>query len=62
MSNGLASFARIPSAVFALLLASPLTGCQDYRDAFNPMQILCPGDFDPVTNECVVKTGGAREE
>jgi len=39
-------------------LAVGLGGCQDYRDVWNPMQILCPGDFDPIVDKCVVKTGG----
>jgi len=43
-------------------LVSLLGGCQDYRDVFNPMQILCPGDFDPVSNDCIVKTGEAQEK
>ena len=62
MDNGVIRFARIPCILCVVLLVSPLIGCQDYRDAFNPMQILCLGDFDPVSNECVVKTGGAQEQ
>jgi len=62
MNDGAIRFACVPCIVCAVLLVSLLSGCQEYRDAFNPMQILCPGDFDPVSNECVVKTGGAQED
>ena len=42
----------------ALLLIAALTACQAYGDGYNPINILCPGDFDSVTNECVIPTGG----
>lgn len=45
-------------AVGALLLVGALTACQAYRDDYNPIKILCPGDFDPVANKCVIPTGG----
>ena len=62
MNNELTRFVSFSCIVWAVLLVFLLSGCQDYRDAFNPIQILCPGDFDPVSNDCVVKTGGAQEE
>ena len=34
-----------------------LAGCQDQRNEFNPIRVLCPGDFDPVTNQCNIPTG-----
>ena len=43
---------------FIVPLAFGLGGCQDHRDVWNPMQLLCPGDFDPIADKCVVKTGG----
>lgn len=43
-----------------LLLVAALTACQAYRDDYNPIKILCPGDFDPVTNKCVIPTGGGE--
>ena len=44
-------------------LAAPLAAaaCQDQRGAFNPVRIVCPGDFDPATNTCRIDTGGAPE-
>ena len=62
MNNGIIRYAGVFCIVCAVLLASLLSGCQDYRDAFNPMQILCPGDFDPISNDCIVKTGEAQEK
>ena len=62
MNDWVPKLYRVPCFVYAVLLVALLSGCQDYRDAFNPIQILCPGDFDPVSNDCVVKTGKTREE
>jgi len=45
----------------ALVAAAVLAGCQDQRNEFNPVNVLCPGDFDPVTNKCVIQTGGPEE-
>ena len=45
-------------AVGTLLLIAALTACLAYRDDYNPIKILCPGDFDPVANKCVIPTGG----
>jgi len=46
---------------FVTLLAGA-AACQDQRNEFNPVRIFCPGDFDPVTNECRIETGGAPEK
>ena len=62
MNDWVPKLSRVTCFVYAVLLVALLSGCQDYRDAFNPIQILCPGDFDPVSNDCVVKTGETREE
>jgi hypothetical protein len=43
------------AAVVAVTLAASLTACQDQRNEFNPVNVLCPGDFDPVTNKCVIR-------
>jgi hypothetical protein len=55
-----------PKAVALLTLAAALlmvgSGCQDQRNQFNPIRLLCPGDFDPATNRCVIDTGGDPEE
>lgn len=45
----------------AICLASSLAACQDQRNEFNPVNVLCPGDFDPVTNKCKISTGGDPE-
>ncbi len=34
----------------AVLAAS--AACQDQRDAFNPVRLICPGEFDPTTSTC----------
>ena len=47
-------------AVVACLAVS-LAACQDQRDEFNPVNVLCPGDFDPVTQKCKISTGGDPE-
>ena len=41
-------------AAGAIIAAATLTACQDYRNAFNPVQLLCPGAF----NRCVIQTHG----
>lgn len=46
-------------ALVALAATLAVAACQDQRDAFNPVRIVCPGDFDPVTNTCRIDTGGA---
>ena len=61
-SNASRGFPRILAIVSVVALVFQLSGCQNYRDVFNPIQILCPGDFDPVSNDCVVKTGETGEE
>lgn len=43
------------AAAIAVSLAASLTACQDQRNDFNPVNVLCPGDFDPVTNKCVIR-------
>jgi len=45
----------------AACLASSLAACQDQRDEFNPVNVLCPGDFDPATQKCKIQTGGDPE-
>lgn len=49
------------AALVAVALAGPLTACQDQRNEFNPVNVLCPGDFDPVTNKCVIRRPDAEE-
>ncbi len=48
-------------ALIALAATIATAACQDQRDAFNPVRIVCPGDFDPVSNTCRIDTGGALE-
>ncbi len=48
-------------ALVALAATLAVAACQDQRDAFNPVRIVCPGDFDPATNTCRIDTGGAPE-
>lgn len=43
------------AATVAVSLAASLSACQDQRNDFNPVNVLCPGDFDPVTNKCVIR-------
>ncbi len=45
----------------AVCLASSLAACQDQKNEFNPVNVLCPGDFDPVTNKCRISTGSEPE-
>ena len=33
-------------------IAGTLVACQEQRDAFNPIRLACPGDFDPASNTC----------
>ncbi len=42
-------------------LAASLGACQDQRVEFNPVNVLCPGDFVPVTQKCKISTGGDLE-
>jgi hypothetical protein len=49
------------AATVAVSLAASLSACQDQRNDFNPVNVLCPGDFDPVTNKCKIATGGDPE-
>ena len=39
------------------IAALVLAACQDLRDDFNPVRLICPGVFHPHTNECVIQTG-----
>ncbi len=48
----------LAAAVAAVLIAASLAACQDQRNEFNPVRMICPGEFDPQTNECVIQTGG----
>ena len=48
-------------ALVALAATIVAAACQDQRDVFNPVRIVCPGDFDPVSNTCRIDTGGALE-
>jgi len=50
-----------PWALVALAATLAVAACQDQRNAFNPVRIVCPGDFDPATNTCRIDTGGAPE-
>ena len=45
----------------AFCLTASLSACQDQRNEFNPVNVLCPGDFDPVTNKCKIQTGSEPE-
>ena len=45
----------------AIIVVAALPGCQDYRNAFNPVQLLCPGDFNPGENQCVIQTRDSVE-
>lgn len=45
----------------AIIVVVVLPGCQDYRNAFNPVQLLCPGDFRPGENQCVIETRDSVE-
>ena len=60
LGNGMAhriSFLEIRVVVIgAITVAVTFTACQDYRNAFNPVQLLCPGDFNPAENRCVIQT------
>jgi len=40
----------------AIILVVALAGCSAEKDEYNPIRILCPGDFDPVTNKCKIDT------
>ena len=48
---------RAAAVALALACAAVLSACQDQRNEFNPVRLLCPGDFDPRTNRCVIPTG-----
>jgi len=47
--------------VGAIIVVAVFPGCQDYRNAFNPVQLLCPGDFSPGENQCVIQTRDSVE-
>ena len=49
------------AATVAVSLTASLSACQDQRNDFNPVNVLCPGDFDPVTNKCKIATGSDPE-
>ena len=49
------------SFLLMFFVAVLLESCQDYRNMFNPIQVLCPGDFDPAKNRCVGQTHGDGE-
>ncbi|HEX9646270.1 MAG TPA: hypothetical protein VGB88_02150 [Alphaproteobacteria bacterium] len=48
---------RAAAVALALACAAVLSACQDQRNEFNPVRILCPGNFDARTNRCVIPTG-----
>lgn len=48
---------RWAAIAVALACAAGLAACQDQRNEYNPVRVLCPGDFDPVSNRCVIDTG-----
>ena len=58
MARRIGSLKKCAVVVGAIIVAATLTACQDYRNAFNPIQVLCPGDFDPAENRCVIQTHG----
>lgn len=33
-------------------IVGTLAACQEQRDAFNPVRLACPGDFDRASNTC----------
>lgn len=45
------------AAIAAVVITATLAACQAQRNEFNPVRMICPGDFDPQTNECVIQTG-----
>lgn len=53
------AFAR--ALVAAAVITAALAACQDRRNEFNPVKLLCPGDFDAETNKCVIQTGTVEE-
>jgi len=53
---------RLLSGLLGLtVMSAALSACQNQRNEFNPVRIMCPGDFDPVTNSCKIDTGPLRE-
>ena len=58
MVHGIGFSAKDVAMAGAIIVVAVLTACQDYRDAFNPVQLLCPGDFDSGENKCVIQTRG----
>lgn len=53
---GVAGFGLIAAVCLGGLVS--LGGCQVQKNDFNPVRVLCPGDFDPVTNKCRIETHG----
>jgi len=47
---------RAAALAIALAGAAALPACQAQRNEYNPVRLFCPGDFDPVTNRCVIET------
>jgi len=45
------------AALCILAAGLALGACSAQRDDFNPVRMMCPGDFDPSSNECVIQTG-----
>jgi hypothetical protein len=41
-----------------LVVAIAIAACQTAPDEFNPIKLLCPGEFDHRSNKCTVPTGG----
>lgn len=49
---------RRPIATALLAIAAlALAACADLRDDFNPVRLICPGEFHPHTNKCVIQRG-----
>lgn len=58
-STGALALAR--AVITAALITAALAACQDRRNEFNPIKLLCPGDFDADGNQCVIQTGTVEE-
>ena len=58
MAHRISFLEKCVVVIGAITVAVTFTACQDYRNAFNPVQLLCPGDFDPTENRCVIQTHG----
>ena len=46
----------VVATAIALFVGTALGACNAEKDEYNPIRLLCPGDFDPVTNKCKIDT------